>query len=232
MYVIFKVWSLHVCESPSEVRLSWPTVMYVGLTSIVSIMMVTLQNGWDLWSTCTWHPWRRQRSLAAMLEVFFLRRAGCFNGNNVWKRPKIGNFFRADRNVPMHKIKLGLWHRDLEGIHLPSFRFSLKLKKLCRFDCFVFESWETAVKSQFATSLQILYCHLDGTTNHLRKVFWNSTWQGLGGGGATAWISGCRTIAFQNYQVATFIQLSTAFHFTLCQSQVVSCIAHIRRCLP
>jgi hypothetical protein len=26
------------------------------------------------------------------MEVFFLRRAGCFNGNNVRKRPKIGHF--------------------------------------------------------------------------------------------------------------------------------------------
>jgi hypothetical protein len=32
----------------------------------------------------------------------------------------------------------------LEGILLPSFRFSWKLKKLCRFDFFVFESWQTA----------------------------------------------------------------------------------------
>jgi hypothetical protein len=53
-------------------------------------------------------------------------------------------FVRADRNVPMHLIKPGLRHRDLEGIHLPSFRFSWKLKKLCRVDFFVFESWQTA----------------------------------------------------------------------------------------
>jgi hypothetical protein len=32
----------------------------------------------------------------------------------------------------------------LEGIHLPSFRFSWKLKKLCLVDFFVFESWQTA----------------------------------------------------------------------------------------
>jgi hypothetical protein len=31
-------------------------------------------------------------SVAAMLEVFFLRRTGRFNGNNVRKRPKIGHF--------------------------------------------------------------------------------------------------------------------------------------------
>jgi hypothetical protein len=30
--------------------------------------------------------------VAAMLEVFFSRRAGRFNGNNVRKRPKIGHF--------------------------------------------------------------------------------------------------------------------------------------------
>jgi phage replication-related protein YjqB (UPF0714/DUF867 family) len=40
------------------------------------------------------------------------------------------------------KIKPGLRHQDLEGIHLPSFRFSWKLKKLCRVD--FFESWQTA----------------------------------------------------------------------------------------
>jgi hypothetical protein len=50
---------------------------------------------------------------------------------------------RADRNVPMHQVKPGLRHQDLEGINLPSFRFCLKLKKLCRVDFFVFESWQT-----------------------------------------------------------------------------------------
>jgi hypothetical protein len=60
-------------------------------------------------------------------------------------------FFRAknrpyvrDRNVPMHLTKPGLRHQDLEGIHLPSFRFSWKLKKLCWANFFVFESWQTA----------------------------------------------------------------------------------------
>jgi hypothetical protein len=43
----------------------------------------------------------------------------------------------------MHLFKPGLRHQDLEGIHLPSFRFSWKLKKLCRVDVFVFESWQT-----------------------------------------------------------------------------------------
>jgi hypothetical protein len=32
----------------------------------------------------------------------------------------------------MHLIKQVLRHQDLEGIHLPSFKFSWKLKKLCR----------------------------------------------------------------------------------------------------
>jgi hypothetical protein len=73
-----------------------------------------------------------------MLEVFFSRRTGRFNGNNVRK------FFRADRNVPMHQINPELRRQDLDGIHLPSFRFSWKLKKLCRVDFFVFESWQTA----------------------------------------------------------------------------------------
>jgi hypothetical protein len=43
----------------------------------------------------------------------------------------------------MHQIKPGLQHQDLKGIYLPSFRFSWKLKKLCRFDFFLFESWQT-----------------------------------------------------------------------------------------
>jgi hypothetical protein len=47
----------------------------------------------------------------------------------------------------MHQIKPELRRQDLEGIHLPEFRFSWKLKKLCRVDFFVFESWQTAVKS-------------------------------------------------------------------------------------
>jgi hypothetical protein len=46
----------------------------------------------------------------------------------------------------MHQIKPELRRQDLEGIHLPLFRFSWKLKKLCRVDFFVFESWQTAVK--------------------------------------------------------------------------------------
>jgi hypothetical protein len=51
----------------------------------------------------------------------------------------------------MHQIKPELRRQDLEGIHLPSFRFSWKLKKLCRVGFFVFESWQTGVKSQGKT---------------------------------------------------------------------------------
>jgi hypothetical protein len=43
-----------------------------------------------------------------------------FNKKTAENRP----FVRADKNVPMHQIKPGLRHQDLEGIHLPSFRFS------------------------------------------------------------------------------------------------------------
>jgi hypothetical protein len=43
----------------------------------------------------------------------------------------------------MHQIKPGLRRQDLEGIHLPSFRFAWKLTKHCRIDFFVFESWQT-----------------------------------------------------------------------------------------
>jgi hypothetical protein len=51
----------------------------------------------------------------------------------------------------MHQIKSELRRQDLDGIHLPSFRFSWKLKKLCRVDFFVFEAWQTVVKSQERT---------------------------------------------------------------------------------
>jgi hypothetical protein len=82
-------------------------------------------------------------TVATMLEVFVCAERDILieitleNGRN---RP----FVRADRNVPMHLIKPGLRHQDLEDIHLPSFRFSWKLKKLCRVNFFVFESWQTA----------------------------------------------------------------------------------------
>jgi hypothetical protein len=58
--------------------------------------------------------------------------------------PENRPFVRADRSVPMHQIKPGLCSQDLEGIHLPSFRFAWKLTKLCRINIFVFESWQTA----------------------------------------------------------------------------------------
>jgi hypothetical protein len=59
----------------------------------------------------------------------------------------------------MHQIKPELRRQDLEGIHLPSFRFSWKLKKLYRVDFFVFESWQTAVKSQGETITSSAVCH-------------------------------------------------------------------------
>jgi hypothetical protein len=58
--------------------------------------------------------------VAAMLEVFFSRRAGRFNGNNVRKRPKIGHFSGPTETF---QCKPELRRQDLEGIHLPSFRF-------------------------------------------------------------------------------------------------------------
>jgi hypothetical protein len=51
----------------------------------------------------------------------------------------------------MHQIKPELRLQDLEDINLPSFKFSWKLKELCRVVFFVFESWQTAVKSQGKT---------------------------------------------------------------------------------
>jgi hypothetical protein len=79
--------------------------------------------------------------------------------------------FRADRNVPMHQIKPGLRRQDLKGIHLPSFRFSLKLKKLCRVDVFVFESWHTAAKSQGKAITSSAVCHDSKTKKLLESGF-------------------------------------------------------------
>jgi hypothetical protein len=64
----------------------------------------------------------------------------------------------------MHLIKPGLRHQDLEGIHLPSFRFSWKLMRLCRVDFFVFESWQTAEDVMVFT----LRFHI----NHAKEEFW------------------------------------------------------------
>jgi hypothetical protein len=65
----------------------------------------------------------------------------------------------------MHQIKPELLRQDLEGIHLPSFRFYWKLKKLCRVDFFVFESWQTAVKSQGKTITSSAVCRQKNTSN-------------------------------------------------------------------
>jgi hypothetical protein len=89
-------------------------------------------------------------TVAAILEVFFSHRAGRFNGNNVRKMSKIGHFSGPIGTFQCHHIKPEI-RRDLKGIHLPSIKFSWKLKKLCRFYFFIFESWQTAVKSQGKT---------------------------------------------------------------------------------
>jgi hypothetical protein len=69
--------------------------------------------------------------VAAMLEVFFLRRAGRFNGNNVRKLPKIGHFSErsnASNQTGTSTSRFGRY----------SFTFSWKLKKLCRVEFFFF----------------------------------------------------------------------------------------------
>jgi hypothetical protein len=63
------------------------------------------------------------RDVAAMLEVFFSCRAGRFNGNKAHFSGPIETFQCI--------IKPGLRRQDLKGIHLPSFRFCWKLKKVC-----------------------------------------------------------------------------------------------------
>jgi hypothetical protein len=68
----------------------------------------------------------------------------------------------------MHQIKPELRRQDLEGIHLPSFRFNWKLKKLCLVDFVVFESWQTAVKSQGKT-ITSSACHDSKTKKYVRR---------------------------------------------------------------
>jgi hypothetical protein len=67
--------------------------------------------------------------VAAMLELFFRAARDALMEITLENRP----FFRADRNVAMHQIKPELRRQDLEGIHLPSFRFSWLSS---RFFCF------------------------------------------------------------------------------------------------
>jgi hypothetical protein len=82
-----------------------------------------------------------------------------FTGNRTTKlardvtdgRRHVGGIFFAPRGT----FYIYLRHQDLEGIHLPSFRFYWKLKNLCRADFFVFGSWQTAVKSQGKTIIRL-----------------------------------------------------------------------------
>jgi hypothetical protein len=87
---------------------------------------------------------------------------------NVRKR---GHLSGPDWNVPMHCIKPGLRHQDLEGIHLPSFRFSWKLKKLCRFVFFVFESWQTGEDVMVLPCDFAAVCHESKTKKSNRRSF-------------------------------------------------------------
>jgi hypothetical protein len=73
----------------------------------------------------------------------------------------------------MHLIKPELRRQDLEDIHLPSFIFSWKLKKLSRVDFLVFESWQTAVKSQGKTITSSAVCHDSKTKKSTRQSFFN-----------------------------------------------------------
>jgi hypothetical protein len=75
-------------------------------------------------------------------RYFFRAARDVLMDNNVRKRTKIGHLSGPIETFNL--IKPGLRHQDFEGIHLPSFRFSWKLKKLCRADVFVLESWQTA----------------------------------------------------------------------------------------
>jgi hypothetical protein len=119
--------------------MSW--VNLPGVTCVCSFVGVTRLLG-DSESMEDLHVTSSMTSpmVAAMLEVFLSRRAGRF------------------KNVAMHQIKPELRRQDLEGFHLPSFRFSWKIKKLCRVDFFVFESWQTALRSPFRSHTTVCTC--------------------------------------------------------------------------
>jgi hypothetical protein len=98
---------------------------------------------------------------------------GRFNGNNIRKRPKIGNFsgpietfqcIRSNRNFDVKIWKVFIY------LHL---RLSWKLKKLCRVDFIVFESWQTAVKSPGKTITSSAVCHDSKTKKSTRQSFFN-----------------------------------------------------------
>jgi hypothetical protein len=73
----------------------------------------------------------------------------------------------------MHLINPGLRHQDLEGIHLPSFRFSWKLKQLCRVDFFVFESWQTTKDVMVLPCDFTAVCHDSKKKKSTRQSFFN-----------------------------------------------------------
>jgi hypothetical protein len=77
----------------------------------------------------------------------------------------------------MHLIKPGLRHQDLEGrpIHLLPFRFSWKLKKLCRVDFFVFESWQTAEDVMVLPCDFTTVCHDSKTKKSTQQSFFKAT---------------------------------------------------------
>jgi hypothetical protein len=61
----------------------------------------------------------------------------------------------------------------LEGIYLPSFRFSWKLKKLCRVDFFVFESWQTAEDLMVLPCDFKAVCHVSKTKKSTQQSVFN-----------------------------------------------------------
>jgi hypothetical protein len=82
--------------------------------------------------------------VVAMLEVFFSHRTGRFNGNNVRKRPKIGHF-----SGPIETFQCMKSNRN----------FDIKIWKVFIYpNFFVFESWQTAVKSQGKTITSSAVC--------------------------------------------------------------------------
>jgi hypothetical protein len=108
---------------------AWPSAPHSAVTGPVEIHAF---SEWTL-ATDILSPYYKGLAVTSRDDVidgrpphwryFFSRRADVLIENNVRKRPKIGHLSGPDSNVPMQLIKLGLRHQDLEGIHLPSFRF-------------------------------------------------------------------------------------------------------------
>jgi hypothetical protein len=139
-------------------RRLWPSKWYIicAYWVILKICYSVSETPWIYEKTVVWDliehlhvtSYMTLPTAAAMLEVFFSRRAGRFNGNNFGKRPKTGHFSGPIETFQCIKSNRGFDVKIWKVFIIPSFRFSWKLKKLCRFDFFCF--WIVADRGEIA----------------------------------------------------------------------------------